>query len=212
MFEWRPTLTSFSLALLGAAPVAAKPHAPRRVIIYLHGAIVETGGVKARDPRFGPYDWAGIVRALGQSGASVQADVRPAGADVSVWANRIADDIRRRIATGTSPSSITVIGASKGAVIASLVSTRLRIAGVRYVLMGNCNDWLLKTYSPRLTGEVLSIFEASDTIGGTCQEIASRSPTLRKFSEIRLSTGLGHGFLYWPLPQWIRPALDWSRR
>ena len=37
---------------------------------------------------------------------------------------------------------ITVIGASKGAVIAMLVSTLVDNPRVRYVVMSNCNEWV----------------------------------------------------------------------
>jgi hypothetical protein len=30
--------------------------------------------------------------------------------------------------------------------------------------------------------------------------------------EIALETGLHHGFLYRPLPEWIEPVVEWSRR
>ena len=65
---------------------------------------------------------------------------------------------------------------------------------------------------PRLTGEVLSIYEASDEIGGSCKPVVDRSPDVKRFSEIRLETGLGHGMLYRPLPEWVKPAAAWAKR
>lgn len=211
MFERAGALSIAALALLAIVPQA---HAgPRdRIVIYLHGAILESQGPAAHDARYGDYEWAGIVHALGATGATVKADLRPVGTEVSVWADRVVGDVRAMLAMGIQPSAITVIGASKGAVIASLVSTRLRVRGVRYVLMGNCNQWLLNTWRPRLTGEVLSIYETSDRIGGSCKALAAQSPKVARFSEIRLSTGLGHGFLYRPLPAWVEPAAKWAAR
>ena len=92
---------------------------------------------------------------------------------------RWSQQIRARIGGGVPPSRIIVGGASKGAVIAALVSTRLKEPKVRYVLLANCNDWLIRTHDPRLTGEVLSIYEASDEIGGSCAPLAARSPDLQ---------------------------------
>jgi hypothetical protein len=142
----------------------------------------------------------------------VVSEVRPKDTDPSAYADKVVADIRARIRSGISPSRITVAGASKGSVIAALVSTRLRNAQVRYVLLANCNQWLIREMDPRLTGEVLSIYEASDEIGGSCKPVVDRSPDVKRFSEIRLETGLGHGMLYRPLPEWVKPAAAWAKR
>jgi hypothetical protein len=70
----------------------------------------------------------------------------------------------------------------------------------------------MRTWHPRLSGEVLSIYEASDDIGGTCVPIVRASPAVTSFKEIRLNTGLGHGIVYRPLPLWVGPTLAWARR
>lgn len=154
----------------------------RRYIYYLHGKIVEDAGPRGVSPRFGAYDYPGIIAALRRGGLTVP------------------------------PTHITVAGASKGAVIASLVSTRLADRPVRYVLMANCNDWLIRTHQPRLSGAVLSIYEASDDVGGSCRPLVRRSPAVTQFREVRLDTGLGHGIVYRPLPAWVRPTIAWAKR
>lgn len=198
-----------SMELSTAEP--AKP-AASRIIYYLHGKIVEDLGPRGVSPRYGPYDYPGIIVALRQPGLEVVSEVRPKDTDPHAYADKLVADIRRRIADGTPPSRITVVGASKGSVIASLVSTRLKLREVRYVLLANCNQWLAREMKPKLTGEILSIYEASDEIGGTCKPIVDRSPGVTKFDEIRLETGLGHGMLYQPLRQWIDPAIAWATR
>jgi len=121
-------------------------------------------------------------------------------------------ELSRRSASGVSASHITVAGASKGSLIATLVSSKLQVPGVRYVLLAGCNDWLIRTWHPKLSGAVLSIYEASDDIGGSCAPLIKRSSAVTSFREIRLETGLGHGMLYRPLPQWIRPTIAWAKR
>ena len=187
-------------------------NAQHRYVYYLHGKIVEDLGPRGVSPRYGAYDYPGIVDALRQAGVEVVSETRPKDTDPSSYADKLVADIRQKIAAGVPPSHITVIGASKGSVIASLVSTRLRAPDVRYVLLANCNQWLAREMQPRLTGEILSIYEASDEIGGTCKPIVDQSPAVTKFEEIRLQTGLGHGMLYRPLRQWIDPAIAWSKR
>jgi len=199
-------------ASLHAAAAGAAPEPAPRYVYYLHGKIVEDQGARGISPRFGAYDYPGIVAALRGSGLNVISEIRPRETDPSAYANRVVADVRRQIASGVPPSHITVIGASKGAVIASLVSSRLQDRGVRYVLLANCNDWLIRAHDPHLSGDVLSIYEASDDIAGTCGPLVKRSPAVGRFREIRLNTGLGHGIVYRPLPAWVKPAIAWAKR
>ncbi|HEY6661436.1 MAG TPA: alpha/beta hydrolase [Sphingomicrobium sp.] len=202
---------AFAAVLLDASE--ARTSAPEtRYLYYLHGKIVEDLGPQGVSPRFGLYDYPGIIAALRAGGLNVISEARPSGTDPSKYADKVVADIRRKIADGVAPSHITVAGASKGSVIASLVSTRLRAEGVRYVLIANCNDWLIRTHDPRLTGAVLSIYEASDHIGSSCRPLIKRSPAVKRFEEVRLNTGLGHGIVYRPLPAWVRPTIAWARR
>jgi len=130
-------------------------------------------------PRFGPYDYPGIIAEFRKRGFQVMSEVRPKGTDVSAYAGRLTGQIRALLDAEVDPSRITVVGASKGAVIAALASTWLRNPRLRYVLIANCNPWLIRTHDPRLTGEVLSIYEASDDIGKSCGDVAQRSPAIR---------------------------------
>lgn len=183
-----------------------------KVIYYLHGKIVEDLGPRGVSPRFGAYDYPGILTALRQAGFEVVSEIRTKDTNVSDYADKLVRDIRERIASGTKPEQISIVGASKGAVIASLVSARLKIADVHYVLLAYCNDWLLQEMKPRLTGKILSIYEASDEMAGSCQPLINQSTEITSFKEIRLDTGLGHGMVYRPLPEWVKPASDWTRR
>lgn len=195
------------LALL-AAPAAASP----RYLFYLHGRIVEEQGPQGVSPQFGRYDYPGILAAFRQRGFTVMSEVRPRDADPGAYADKVIAEVRALIARGVDASHITIVGASKGGVITALVSTRLANPRVRYVMLANCNPGLIRTRDPRLTGEVLSIYEQSDDIGGTCRPLAKRSPALRRFREVRLTTGLGHGMVYRPLAQWVAPAAAWASR
>lgn len=206
------TALAIATAMLGACNAVRTPPkaSETRYLYYLHGKVVEDSGPRGVSPRFGAYDYPGMIAALGKPGIHVLSEVRPRNTDPSAYADKIVAQIRAQLAAGVRPSRITVAGASKGSVIASLVSTRLKVPGVRFVLMANCNDWLIRTHDPRLTGDVLSIYEASDDIGGTCESLVKRSPGIGRFREIRLETGLGHGVIYRPLPLWVEPTLAWA--
>lgn len=208
----------FSAMIVGAATLAGcastrPPPVQTDRVYYLHGAIVEELGVRGVSPRHGEFDYEGILAALRRPGVTVISEVRARGTDPSIYADRIVAQVRADLARGVPAGRITVIGASKGAVIAALVSTRLELPQVRYVLLANCNDWLIRTYDPRLSGRVLSIYDAADEIGRSCDGVrGNASPHLSQYEEIRLETGLGHGFVYRPRPEWVEPASRWARQ
>jgi hypothetical protein len=201
------------LAMLGCTTVAHRAAAPEpRYLFYLHGAIVEEQGPQGVSPRFGPYDYPGILAAFRERGFTVISEARPKGTNAVAYAGTLAGEVQALLTRGVDPSRITVVGASKGAVIAALASARLGNPRLRYVLLANCNPWLIRTYDPRLTGEVLSIYEASDDIGKSCDEVVRRSPGIARYHEVRLETGLGHGMVYRPLAEWVVPAAEWASR
>jgi hypothetical protein len=179
-------------------------------LFYLHGQIIEDQGPEGVSPVHGPYDYHGIIEAFRERGFEVHSEVRPHGTDPSAYADKVVGQVRELLVQGVDPSRISVVGASKGAVIAMLVSSRLGEGKVRYVLLANCNDWVIRTFDPHLTGHVLSIYEASDDTGGSCGPLAARSPRLEAYKELRVDTGLGHGLVYRPLDLWVDPATRWS--
>ena len=180
-------------------------------IFYLHGRIIEEQGRRPTHPEFGTYEYDEILRQLGGEGRVVVSEARPRNTDPDAYADKVAKQIEELLAKGVPGRRITVIGASKGALITMLVSTRVRSPQVGYVILANCNDWVRENHRIDLHGEVLSIYEASDSVGGTCEPIFRQSKELGRHREIRLETGLRHGFLYRPMKEWIEPALDWSR-
>src|SRR5690606_19230654 len=60
-------------------------------------------------------------------------------------------------------------------------------------------------------GNILTIYEASDPYGVSAldRKLTSRL-AIPRFHEVELHTGLGHGFLFRPLDDWIRPAAQWA--
>ena len=196
------------MASAAAAQVPADPGS--HYLFYLHGRIVEEQGAAAKHPEFGPYEYAAIVQQFKDSGFVVVSEMRRRNTDVSVYADSVARQVRRLLDAGVPASHIAVVGASKGAGIAMLVSTRVTTP-VRYVLLANCNEYALKTLAPRLNGDVLSIYEESDSLGRSCRQIFAQSPGLVRSGEIRLQTGLKHGFIYRPLAAWVGPAIGWAK-
>jgi hypothetical protein len=200
------------LALFAASCAARSEPQDVRYFYYLHGKIVEDLGPRGVSPRHGAYDYPGIIAALRRAGLTVESEVRPKNTDPRAYAAKIVADVRAKLRGGVPASHITIAGASKGSVIASIVATQLQQPQIRYVLIANCNDWLIREIKPRLSGEVLSIYETSDEIGQSCMPLVRLSPKVSRFSEIRLETGLGHGVVYRPMREWLTPAIAWARR
>jgi hypothetical protein len=186
----------------------SQPDAARRYIVYLHGRIVEEQGRKAVSPDFGPYELDAILTALAANGATVVGEVRAKGTDPELAAAHVVEGVRRLLDAGVPARNITVIGASKGAGITKLASASLEEREVGWVIMAGCGASAAE--DAPLHGQVLSIFEASDELGQTCAPLFAESPALSLREEVKIETGKKHGFLYRPLPEWVRPALAWS--
>ena len=106
-----------------------------------------------------------------------------------------------------------------GGYIALMASARLQQKDVRFVILGGCLIANAKAMrgeeGQSLAGRLLSIREESDDLGGPCAtwdpvSAASAGAPLLDGHEIVLHTGLGHGFLYRPLPEWLEPAMAWA--
>ncbi|MGQ4583914.1 hypothetical protein [Lysobacter sp. F60174L2] len=205
------------LISLFAAPIAAQGTAtlpttldPNEThLIYLHGRIVEDLGPRPTDPRFGLYDYAAILEALANRGATVISSQRKPNTNVNEYAGIVVAQVEELIRQGVPPKNIVVVGFSKGGDIAIHVSSFLRRPHVRFVLLAAC--WP-RPREPqlRLTGRVLSIYETSDTLAGdSCEPLTQHSEKPQSFTEMSISTGLSHGAFYTPAKDWMGPVLDW---
>ncbi len=197
--------------IMAALATDCKPRpAADKHIFYLHGRIIEIQGINAVSEQFGPYQYSTIVDSLENTGAIVHAEVRSADTDFQQYCEKTSREIDQLVAGGVNPADITIIGASKGAMMAMLIS-HLNQNPVNYVLLGANSDYLEQTYDWNLRGNILGIYEKSDKIGGKdYQYWIDRSPDAVSFQQLQIDTGLGHGFLYNPIPQWFQPAMTWA--
>lgn len=194
-----------------AAPVARPAQSGRSShVVYLHGNIVQQQGRNAVSPTFGPYLFDDIVTALGRGGRTVHAPIRTGAPSNEDSARHVAGIVRGLLDAGVPAHEITIVGASQGAIIAMLASDELEHPQLRFVLMGACNDWVREEVKPDLHGHILSIYEAGDPYGASCEALVAGKQGVRSFQELRLETGLSHGFLYRPIAAWIEPVRRWS--
>lgn len=203
--------------LFAALAARASPQSGHsRHLIYLHGRIVqEHQSARPRSARFGYYKLEKILDAFRQRGFVVSGEIRPKSASVGDSADRVVKQVRRLLESGVPADHVTVVGASMGAGIALLVSARLQNPDVRFCVLGACLSasvrGLLADEGKRPSGRMLAIREASDDLVGPCGRWKDEeSPSGLVAREIVLNTGLSHGFLYRPLPEWVAPVAEWA--
>lgn len=171
-------------------------------VFYLHGRIIETMGPNAVETSngYGAYKYFAIIDSLKSKGFVVHSEARKPDTQIEAYALLVANEIKQLLKTGVAAKDITVIGASKGAAIAKVVSLELKNQELSYVLLAGCCD----TSTPQLYGKVLSIFETSDSCG-SCDS----AKVVGVIKEIALSTGKRHGFFYQPTADWLTPTVKW---
>lgn len=221
----RDAIQSLATKAAGAAPsaapvAAALPHTRggrgQRVMFYLHGQIVEDQGRLAVSDRYGPYEYDAILGALRAGDYTVISEVRPKDTDPLAYARKVVGQIDSLKAAGVPSDHITVVGASKGGLIAVYIANLLRDEAVSYVLLAICGEGTLGLWAARdicPVGRVLSIYDATDQYAATCDPLFNRCASLvAEKREIKLDLGLGHGLVYKPLKEWVEPTLAWGRR
>lgn len=183
-------------------------------LFYLHGGVVTVKGDNAINdpvPQFGPYQYSRILDTLRAHSFHVISERRMPGVDDSVYARKIVEQIDTLLKANVALRNIIVVGASAGSDVVLHVSDRLHQLQMKYVIMGGCSADIYKEYlSLRLRGRFLSVIEASDS-HGTCAGIFKDRKEIKDFHEVKINTGLDHGFLYKPYAAWLNPVLQWFR-
>lgn len=190
-------------------------------VIYLHGLWVELHGPNAFNDRYGVrYELDGITEALAGNGLAVIAQVRPRATRTTNFAQTVASQVRTLIGRGAAPERITVVGHSKGGLIALLAASIVGLGDVRYVGLAGCGKrgsrfrrgftQFLNGRANGAAGDVLSIYDTADHTAGTCREIFEHAD----FSgdEMILDTRRGHGLFYTPETVWLEPVVRWATR
>jgi acetyl esterase/lipase len=193
--------------ILGDVPAQPRPGA--RYLIYLHARIVEEKGRRPEDERFGTYEYQQILDTLAASGAEVISEQRPLGTDFRAFGSHVADQVRRLLIAGVPAERIAVVGFSKGGAIAIIASALLADSRVTFVFLAPCGDWVKGRDDVDVRGRILSIYEASDEMGTSCEPLFAQASNPGEHREIRIATGAGHGAFFRPRPEWLDPLLQW---
>jgi predicted esterase len=183
----------------------------RHYLFYLHGQIIEDQGVRPEHPEFGVYEYEGVLDALAAEGFEVISEPRPPRTDGQAYAGRVVTQIEKLLSAGVPAERIAVVGFSKGGGIAVAVASMLGNERVRFVFLGTCATRIRNRPQLELRGRVLSIYEASDPVAGSCEGMFSESVIVPEFQELEVRLGGGHGAFYRPAREWIDPVVAWVR-
>lgn len=182
-------------------------------VFFLHNKFIEENYLNDSHPEYGKAEYYQILSAFKRQGLTVISEIRPKNTDGRVYAQKVVGQIDSLIQKGAKANQITVVGTSKGGYIAQFTSSFLKNKDVNFVFIGSCDEEdLVKNKDINYCGNILSIYEKSDVIGQSCQNMKTRSENVvGRFKEIELSTGLKHGFLFKALPEWIQPSVKWAK-
>ena len=182
---------------------------PTKHIFYLHGRIIEQQGKNAISEQYGKYELDSIITALKVENGIVHAEIRNSNVDYKLYAEKVSKQIDELLESGIEAKNITVIGASKGAIIACNISS-LNTNAINYVFLAGNNDYQEMNNDWKFHGQVLCIYDSSDEIAGKNYDYwKAKDNFTTKFEQIELKTNLGHGFLYKPLNVWMEPTKKW---
>ena len=178
-------------------------------IFYIHGRILEVQGKNAYSEHFGKYEFDNIVSALKVENSIVHDEVRNENVNPQEYAIYVSKQIDSLISKGVLPIDITVVGASKGAIITANISD-VNINPINYILLAGNHDYIEANNDWKFHGQVLCIYDLSDQIAGKNYDYwKNKENFTTKFEQIEIKTNLGHGFLFKPLSVWIEPAKKW---
>ncbi len=183
-----------------------------KYLFYLHGGIVTNlgnNGIQKDFPEWGPYEYLNILDSLKERGFNVISERRMPGVDNSIYADKIYRQVDSLFKGGAKPGNIIIVGASAGSDVTITVSAKLKNPEIKYVIMGACWPDTYKDFQTiEIYGRFLSIIETTDP-HGSCYKIFENRKHIKSYKEIKLNTGLSHGFLYKGYRFWIDPIVSW---
>jgi hypothetical protein len=212
-----PILLTLTLLAPAAAPqkgavlhkVPARPDPHGHYVIYLHGRIVEEQGPRPTHPDWGVYEYQKILDALAAPGLTVISEQRRPGTDMDQYAEHVAGQVRKLLAAKVPAEDIAVVGFSKGGGITTRASALLKNDKVNFVFLGACGNGDFSGSTLNVRGRILSIYEASDEIGRSCEQLFAKSKGAGERKEVKIETGKHHGAFFEPRKEWTDPLLAW---
>ncbi|MEL6864057.1 MAG: alpha/beta hydrolase [Bacteroidota bacterium] len=205
------------IKLLGLFPfyfllISCDTPAEDKFIFFLHNRFLEEHHLEEAHPVYGRVEYAEIIQAFKASGFKVISEQRRGNVNARAYAASVVEQIDSLLEQGIPPNQISVVGTSKGGYIAQYVSTLAQNEALNFVFIGSFRISDLEAIPEiNFCGNILNIYERSDTFGSSAIERKRRSTcTIQHFQEIELQTEMGHGFLFKALEEWIGPTIAWA--
>jgi len=183
-----------------------------RFLFFLHNRFLEEHELNELHPEFGRTNYNEIIAEFNNSGLTVISEKRNGNVNARDYAVGIVTQIDSLIKIGVEPQKITVVGTSKGGYIAQYVSTLANNQNLNFVFIASFrNNDIQNIPEINYCGNILTIYEKSDPFGVSALEREKTSSCkIKHFKEIELNTGMGHGFLFKPLKEWVKPTIKWA--
>ncbi|RXR34792.1 alpha/beta hydrolase [Flavobacterium piscinae] len=181
-------------------------------IFFLHNRFLEEHELNEAHPEFGRVEYKEIVGEFEKNGFKVITEKRNGNVNARDYAVGIVNQIDSLLKKGVEPKRITIVGTSKGGYIAQYVSTLANNSELNFVFVA-CfrNSDLIEIPEINFCGNILNIYEKTDPFGvSALKRKENSSCEIRHFKEIELNTKMGHGFLFKPLKEWIKPTIKWA--
>ncbi|MDT0651011.1 alpha/beta hydrolase [Autumnicola edwardsiae] len=183
-----------------------------RYIFFLRNRFLETHQLHESHAEYGRTEYKEIVAEFANNGFTVISEKRNENVNARDYAVGIVNQIDSLIRMGTKPNNITIVGTSKGGYIAQYISTLKGHPELNFVFIASFRDNDIENI-PEINycGNILTIYEKSDPFGvSAIRRKNNSSCEIKHFKEIELNTGMGHGFLFKPLKEWIEPTIKWA--
>jgi len=183
-----------------------------RFVFFLHNRFLETHALDEAHPQFGRAEYKEILAEFENNEFQVISEKRDGNVNARTYAIKVVAQIDSLIKKGIQPGNITVVGTSKGGYIAQYVSTFANNPDLNFVFIASFgNEDIQDMPEINYCGNVLTIYEKSDPYGVSAIERKTSSTcAIKHFEEIELNTGLGHGFLFQPMKEWMEPTIQWA--
>jgi len=181
-------------------------------VFYSHGFIVEGENTTPSHVQYGVYDFPAVKKALSDRQYNLIAYHRPLKTDPFKYAILLAEQVKTLLNKGVPAENITLIGFSRGGFITALTSNELANKKLNFVIMAACTNRLAKNKAVVVHGNLLSIYETSDSVG-SCNDVVNRNlEAISSYREIAISTGKKHGAFFTPDLTWLTPLKAWLKR
>lgn len=183
-----------------------------RIIFFLHNRFLEEHDLGEHHPEFGRTEYYEILNEFEASGFCVISEKRNRNVNARDYALAVLEQIDSLLEKGTEPNKITVIGSSKGGYIAQYVSTLANNPDLNFVFIASFrNSDIQNIPEINYCGNILTVYEKTDPFGvSAAARIENSTCKIEYFKEIELNTGMGHGFLFKPLKEWMEPTIKWA--